>query len=493
MSRARRHAVTAAGAALAWALARSPALEAQSPEKLAEASNGVIEITDEKVVILAGLRGETILHAGNPGEIRFTSLRLDDQRTEVPLAVWVDGTELTLRAPEGKPDVPRTLDVAIPPGFDVKVDSAESAVRVGGLDANLTIKGPKLAVDARGINGNVNVDTSATKVHLESINGGASVRAKDAEIGITGVAGALAIHAARGTLVVSTARTIDGDLEEMNAKLDSVSDAIDLRTKAGQLVVLLAQRGGSLTLSGTALRLDRCDGNFGVETDAAVEIKNCKASIHVDGDGASVTGNGNTGDVDVRTRSAHVTLADVNGSTRVSGDALEAEMSRMSGSLTIASSNSQIKISDARGPLDIDADGGSVAIEKASKEIRLKSRDADVKIEKALGAIQLEADKARVEIGWSGIAFEGTSKIRNDGGPVTVHLPPQGSARIEVTAQYGRIENSLPKINVDPDQHKASGVIGYPGATLISIEAGGDVQLLAGESGGAPIAGEDNP
>lgn len=478
------------GAAFVAAIGLVPGAYAGVPQLLATESVGRIELTDEKVLTLVGLRGETILSAGERGEISYTSVKADDRRTELPAAVWVDGTVLTLRAEEGQGSTPRVLEIAVPPGFDVRVDTTDATIIGSGLNANLSINGARVAVDIRGLNGKIVIDAEGTKLRVDSINGSASIKARDTEVSASAIAGLLTVRAVRGTLTVSGARGVDGELDSVTAKIDNVADPVQLQGKNGSLVLSQARHGGAITLVGTTLQLERCEGELAVTSDTAVKFKDCKAALRFDLDGAALTGERNAGSVEVRSRSAAVMLSNMTGSTKVEGDALAVTLERLVGELTINASNSQLAVTDVQGAVTVDVDRGELLLQKPLEAVKITSRGGDVKIIEARGPIQLDADSGRVDIAWSGMSFEGTSAIRNASGGVVLRFPRQGASRIEAESKYGQVESRLPNVRVTEDGRQAQGLLAYPGASVISIIAGGDVDLLVGDE--APEAPPEN-
>jgi hypothetical protein len=245
-------------------------------------------------------------------------------------------------------------------------------------------------------------------------------------------------------------------------------------------VLSRARHGGGIALAGTTLQLERCEGDFAVTSDTAVSFKDCKAALRFDGDGAALMGERNTGSVEVRTRAAAVALSDINGPTRVEGDGLDVKLERIVGDVTIKTSASGVSAIDVQGLVDVDSDGGAIVLQKPSQAVKISSRGGDVTVSQASGPIGVDADGGRVEIGWSAMSFQGKSEIRNAGG-VVVRFPSQGATRVEAESKYGLVETRLPKVVVTPDGHKAQGVVGIPGQTVVTIVAGGDIQLLGGD------------
>jgi hypothetical protein len=475
------------------ALSFLTAAEADAPQLLATESTGRIELTDEKVLTLVGLRGQAILSGGGErGEILFTSVRADDRKTELPVAVSVDGTVLTLRPAEGQDNAPRLMEITLPPGFDVRVDTTDAAIVGSGLDASLSVAGARVSVDVRGLNGKVVIDGEGTKLRVESINGSVSIKARDTEISASGISGLLSVRAVRGTLAVATARGFDGELDSVTAKIENVDDPVKIQGRNGTLVLTQASQGGAITLVGTTLRLERCAGELAVTSDTAVKFMDCKAALRLDGDGAALTGERNTGSVDVRTRSAAVVLTNMTGSTRIEGDALDVKLTQLVGELTINASTSQLAVTDVQGTVTIDGDGGGILLEKTLEAVKIVSRGGDVKVLEARGPIQVDSDSGRVEIAWSAMSFDGVSGIRNASGVVVARFPSQGASRIEVESKFGQVESRLPNVKVTDDGRQAQGLLAYPGQSVVSIIAGGDVQLLGTDEAREPPPENDN-
>jgi DUF4097 and DUF4098 domain-containing protein YvlB len=468
--------------ALVVAAALAARVMAQAPPSDAVESSGAIQLTDEKVLRLVGFRGDIVFQTGTPGEIQFTSVKASDRSIELPVAVWFGESGVTLRVPEGQDNPPRALDVSVPPGLEVRVDTEDASILGGGLDGNLSFKGPRVSVDIRGLNGNVAIETSAAKVRVDGINGNATIRASDDEIVANGVHGLLTVRGVRGTATVVSAGGLDVDLDTVTSKIDGVAEPVRIRAKRGSLALSLARRGGEIRLSGTTLKLDQCGGALSVESDTAVRFQDCRADLRFEGESPGLIGERNSGSVEVHARGAGIKLSGLIGSTRVEGDNLKLELTQLVGDLTVKTSDSAISVVDVSGRVDVDNDGGNVSLEKAPGDIKVRSRGGDVVVTQAASPVHVEADGDRVEISWLSLAFQGKSEIRNARGGVAVRFPPNAGARIEAESQFAEVVSEFSKLTVTPDRHKAQGSVGGVAQTLVTIVAGGVVELLGGDA-----------
>jgi DUF4097 and DUF4098 domain-containing protein YvlB len=474
------------------ALGLAPRVIAQAPPPDAVESSGVVQLKEEKFLKIVGVRGEILLRTGDAGEIQFTSVKASDRSTELPAAVWFLDSGVTVGVPEGQDNPARVLDVSLPPGLEVRVDTEGASILGGALNGNLSFKGPRVSVDLRGLNGNVSIDTSAAKVRVDGINGNATIRASDTQIAVDGVHGQLTVRAVRGTMTIVSVQALEAELDTVTAKLEGIADPVQLRAKGGTLALTLARRGGDARLAGTTLRLDRCEGTLTVQSNAAAEFKDCKADLRFELEAATLKGERNTGSVEVRSSGAAVALSSLSGPTRVEGDNLKLELTRLVGDLTVKASDSAVSVVDVSGGVDVDIDGGDVSLDQAPGEIKVKSRRGDVSVTQASSPVHVEADGEHVEISWLSLAFSGKSEIRNAHGGVVVRFPPNGSARIEAESQFAEVESEFSKLVVSPDRHKAQGSVGGVAQTVVTIVAGGVVQILGGESEPSPPAEESN-
>lgn len=464
------------------ALGLAPWAHSEATEPDATESAGAIQLTDEKVLNLVGIPGQTIFQTGDAREIQFTSVKSGDETIALPLSVWIDENGVTLKVPEGQSAASRILRITLPPGLDVKVNTEDAAIIGSGLTGKFTIKGPRVAVDIRGLNGDIVIDSADTRLRIESITGDASIRARDTQTVANTVHGLLSIRAVRGTLSANGAHGLDVDLDSLASKFEGVEDPARIRAKGGSIALALARHGGTITLAGTTLKLDRCGGLLTVESDTSVEFKDCKADLRLEGDAASLRGERNTGSIEVRSSGAAIGLANISGPLRVEGDTLDVKIERLAGDLTVRTANSALSVTDVSGVVEVDNDGGNVSLLQAPGPIKVGSRGGDVTITQATSLVVVAADGGTVDVAWVAMSFEGKSELRNSRGVVIAHFPRSGGARIDATSEFGSVESGFPKIVVSPDRHKAQGEVGSPGSALVSIVAERDVQLLGDEA-----------
>jgi hypothetical protein len=220
---------------LAWFLALLPAVaaaEGRVEQRQGAAPDGIVQIDNQAGSIkVIGWAKNEIHVVGNLGR-RANGLDLN-----------VSGRRAEIRVDTDVPHGARSdLEVHLPAGSRVEIDSFAAEIRVEGVDGELfadTVNGAiYLAggfqeVQASSVNGSVEVSGNPKRAKLESVNGAVSVKGASGEIEASTVNGQLTVSGAafdRAHLeTVSGGVRFEGDLRPkavLNAQ--SVSGAIDL-------------------------------------------------------------------------------------------------------------------------------------------------------------------------------------------------------------------------------------------------------------------------
>ncbi len=449
----------------------------EQPQRLAAEPAAIVPLAGESRLVVEKVAGRILIRAGKAGELRYLSLR-EEGREGAALEVWKDGRELRLRPPEGDEATRRKVEISVPADFDValRADDSETQIsEVGGV----AISGRKLDFAVRRAKRVVELEAVDSRGEVVGVAGGVALRLQDSALELRGVEGEVYGHAAGGQIAIQfLGGPLDLKLQDTRLAAQSAASTLRLRASGGEVVLEQIQRGAELSLRGTPLRLKGCRGSLDIETDNEVRFADCDAAIHVNSWGGDLVGAGNTGLVEIRTHNARVALERISGPVGVQGEGLEVDLRGIEGELVVLAKSSEVRVAAAMGPVHIENDFGNVSVENVSGKLRIVSRDGEVSALQLKAPAVVSADGERVTVGWASLQTEEDSRIVNERGDVTVHLPGPIRCRVEARARFGRIETDLPAVRVSEDGTQAQGPVNFGRQPIVTVEAAGDIRLL---------------
>lgn len=490
----------AIGAVLAVVVACG-GIPAQEPAPTAVESAAIVPVTGDRQIVIQGMVGTVSLQVGKPGELRFLSRKPGGKVSPktgkpapaeaLPVALYDAGTSLALRpAPGEAPGVVRDLQMSIPPELFVKLDMAGGGkVILSGLRGGIEIEGKQLVVDARGLQSDLELTAEGATLVGGSLGGNVRLRGREIQATLQGTAGSVGADVVGGSLKILGAAGVDVACEGTAVELAQVRERASVRAGGGSVRATGLLGGGEFQITGASLAMEKSKGDITVSSDADVTYKEMEADLHFDVYGGSVRGEGNKGLVEARTRNATVELAKNEGPARVQGDGLVVKLSDIGGETIVYATTSEVTVDNVGGKLTVESDRGDVTISRINGEVELTTEGGGVvKLTDLTGAVKVSAQSRSVEVSWSSIP-QADSEILNGEGTVAVRFPATGTGcRIEAESDDGRIETDLPRVRVSDDGSRAEGQFGNAQRPLVSVRAGGDIQLLGGGggSGAAP-------
>jgi hypothetical protein len=469
--------------ALVIALAWSSLTRAGESRLLAEESAGIVPVTGEVRVVVSGIRGEIRVEAGKEGEVRFQSAAPGPKGAEIPVALWLEDGTFRFLPRKDVPESGRLLVVHVPDDMNVTVEATDSTVTVAGIASSVEVRGERLKVSGGGQNGSFSGDVQSGSVAVSSVNGDVTVRGRDLDVKLGMVAGSSSLHLTGGHAQVAELRgPLDADLDGVVMTVGAADVPVHVRERGGQLELRDLAQGGEFSLSGTPLKMTRCQGDITVESDGDVQFLDNKAALHFISYGGSVRGSGNTGLLEVKTSNAEVVLEKIVGPVRIQGDGLKVRLKDIGGELLVYATSSDVQIDGVSADVTVENTQGDVTVKGASGAVGVKSSGGDVSLLGMVGPAQVEADGRHVAVSWTSLPGK-DSVVHNDGGDITVHFPAGGGCRVEARSKFGRVETDLPRVEILEGGSSAQGVLGNASRPTIRVESGGDVQLLGGSPG----------
>ena len=450
----------------------------QERQLLATESAAIVPVTTETTLRLTGISGALFVEAGKPGELRFGTRPAERSAPAPEVSVWGEDAVLTLSAPAGQETVPRHVEIRVPPGMQLDAHVADSTLTVSGLASGFEVAGQRVDVKALSVEGPIALQLSGGTVELRHLGDDLDLRGSAMKVVLERVAGATFVDVESTDLhATGIAGTLEGRLQGGTSVVKGVGGAVRLRGTGGSLELEEAKTGGELELAGTTLKLVRCGGEFDVRTDAAVQFTAHDGALHVDGYGASVSGEGATGIVEVKTEQARVALSAIEGALRVQGDGLEVSVAAPQSEVVVYATSSTVEVEDARGPVTIENEFGDVRVRGAAEEVKVKNRNGSVHLLELSGPAQVEADGPEVVASWTALRGSTDSLVRNDGGDVWMRVPEGGAFRVEAEAEFGRVVSEVPWVVVNDTGTSAVGSPGRVRTPVLRGESQGDLTV----------------
>lgn len=470
-------------------VAASAAVAAAEPpaEPTATEAVGVFPIEGESLLVVKNVPGQVLVSTRKAREVRFVSRATDRSGSERPLGVWFDGSTVTLAPLPGAPTPDGILRVEVPETFAVRLEAKGGTSTIDGLRGYVDIRAKDTEVRCRAIAGTLEAAVERGSLRLDTVSG-ATVRAKDAAVEANEIQGTLVMKL-EGTAKLNAAAVrgdIDVDSDGGTVVVKGIDGGMRVRARGGSLEFSEVGAGGDLQLSGSAVKLIAVRGDLTVNSDAPVSFEKTTAALHFDLYGGSLTGNGNQGLVEVRTRNTEINLQAIDGPVRISGDGLKVQVNDVSGELYVEAALSTVVLAKAGGGVSLKIERGDVQLRGASGTISATVTGGDAQLLDLTGPVALEIDGGNAEVSWTSITGETDTFLQNTSGDVTVHFPGNASCRVEAKTKFGRIESDLPTVRVLEDGLEAQGPVGHGRRPTIKVEAEGNVRLLGASGGPAP-------
>ncbi len=164
-------------------------------------------------------------------------------------------------------------------------------------------------------------------------------------------------------------------------------------------------------------------------------------------------------------------LSTASGDIKVSGVAGDLHAKTASGDVTIGSMIGSVDVKTASGDVKITQVQGSVKASAASGDVRVRGVAGTVNASTASGDVDVELTQ---------IEGTGDLKFSSASGDVTVKVPAQLSAQVEMSTVNGSVKTDFPLTIEERQPHgqKASGLLGSGAVKLTISTASGDVKLI---------------
>lgn len=245
----------------------------------------------------------------------------------------------------------------------------------------------------------------------------------------------------------------------------SASDRRDVR-------IVASMERGRFELSGTG-------GRIGLRT-RSVNNRQSSATIEVQVPvGTRVTAGTVSGLIEVRGTQAEVIAKSVSGRVDVRGARDRVDAETVSGTLDLRDVQGRITIEGVSADIDIEDAVGDVSAETVSGSVRIRrSRLSGLRAEAVSGTIAYEGN----------LDANGSYRMNTHSGSITLALPADVGARLELETFSGRITSDFP-LTLQPGQSTGRGrrmefTLGSGGARVTAGAFSGNITIRRGSAAG---------
>lgn len=117
------------------------------------------------------------------------------------------------------------------------------------------------------------------------------------------------------------------------------------------------------------------------------------------------------------------------------------------GVLQLHTSDGSMDVSDVSGSLHLVSSDGSIRVHNASGSLESRSSDGKVRIEGRFSGVQVHTSDGGLELTLAeGSLLTSSSRVESSDGPVTVHLPRNMAADLEIRSSDGHVDCKLPLV-----------------------------------------------
>lgn len=146
----------------------------------------------------------------------------------------------------------------------------------------------------------------------------------------------------------------------------------------------------------------------------------------------------------------------------------------------VSTASGDIKVSSVQGTLRLNTASGNVQVRDAAGSVNASSASGDVEILNTSGAVSAQTASGDVMVEIARLEGAENMKFSTASGDVTVRLPSNLEADVEMSTVSGRVETDFP-IEVKEQRHgpgsNARGRLGNAGRSLRLSSASGNVSL----------------
>lgn len=157
----------------------------------------------------------------------------------------------------------------------------------------------------------------------------------------------------------------------------------------------------------------------------------------------------------------------------------------LTGALQMHSGDGTVTLEDLRGDLHLTSSDGNVNIHNATGTLEARASDGHMKVDGQFSAVHLHTSDGNLELSLAaGSRLTAASRIESSDGRVTVHVPQNLAADLDVSTSDGHVDCALP-LTLDNynsgggSHHHLTGHLNGGGAPLSIHTSDGNVSITA--------------
>lgn len=365
--------------------------------------NGLLRLTNEfgPVTVTADDGDEPRL------ECRLTLIAdsLDEAETrleEISLTITGDGETLDIScrlpdAAEGGVQLEAAMELRVPSGTSLVLDSRNGPVTVTGLRGEVRIQAANERVTVRESGGPVSVTTGRGNIRLEQIAGPVDAASRGGTIEVTECGSDLAVKNSGGTVVCTTVlgRT-SIELQEGKLVLDGARGPVLLEITEAK--ARIEEIGGPLSLKGQ---------------DCGLSLTNCYSTVSLE------------------------------------GDLMNVKTMNIRRDLTLRSTHSTIILNNTLGNLEARMEHGSLTCEGKLYRSRIEGSFTPISVSRCEGLLEITSRQGDVALHRLDPGSGNHVSVTTSGGNILLELnPEQCDFNLNMTAVSGMITSFVPGLEI---------------------------------------------
>jgi len=458
--------------AIVLAAAWSPVSIAQEPVLFEEAASGILELSGHSRLEIEGFAGTVFVRAGKQGELRYSAATRTQRRVAHPVALWLRGSKIIFRPVAGFEADELILEIALSEGVRLQIDKHGGKVQVASVLADVSVRAVESEVDIRGAGEAVSVELEGGTLRLENLAGRLSVRGtKVRSVDLVRLTGALDLSLSESAIKASNTGPLKIDLDDSTLDVTGLVGGIAGNAIDSRLGLANTRGGGSLQLEDTPLSIVGSRGSFEIDTDAEFTFRKLAGRLKVTGFGATVIGDGHSGEVVIDDQDARVSLKSIGGPVVLSGHALNVELVEIANMVTMQLVASEVSAEKIRAGIEVHNEFGDVSVKGVEGPTTITNRNGNVLAQDLTGSANIEAAGAEVRVEWKAIGRERDSRIENSAGDVYVVFPAGAGGKLE--AEADSIESDVEELRIGADGRFANGLFGNMDTPTVTVRASG--------------------
>jgi hypothetical protein len=147
---------------------------------------------------------------------------------------------------------------------------------------------------------------------------------------------------------------------------------------------------------------------------------------------------------------------------------------------SLSTASGDVSVENVAGEINVKSASGDITISQVEGAVNVSAASGDIKVLGASGVVSANTASGDVDVELVRVADEGEFKFSSASGDVTVKVPGQINAQVDMSTASGSVKTDFPLNIEDREGHgqKAAGTLGSGALKVKLSSASGDVRLV---------------